>query len=192
MDELDDRGDTCLCRNHALFSVAAITGVSIRCVAEILAQTLANLIESDGRHVRSDMFEEQMPMFFADEKTDFYQIFDAAGRSIERSGSLAQHSFAFNPTKEDGFAFVSTTIPGGHRVRAVSTTFVPRREPIENETDVKEDADQANQVSPDAVEPITLVVAQTSDRFTQTLARIRLLIASMTILTVLAGVCTRR
>ena len=88
--------------------------------------TFANLTETDGQRIESEMAEKDFPQFTRTHNPDYYQIFDSAGHSIESSSKLSVHSLPLIRPLTQSAQFQFLTLPDGRPGRMTLVDRVAR------------------------------------------------------------------
>ena len=126
------------------------------------AQALASLTGQKGSGPEMDFSDEHM-RGFEEGGADFFELWDAEGRTLERSRSLRDGHLARRHGTLEKPVFWSLTLPEGRRCRAVGFEFRPQNS----------DDEPAKGSIPDAV----LVVASVRRELDRTLATLQLVLA---------------
>jgi signal transduction histidine kinase len=126
------------------------------------AQALATLTEQKGSRLEMDFSDEHMPAF---EKggADFFELWDAESRTVERSRSLRDGHLLFRHGTLEKPVFWNLRLPEDQRCRAVGFKFRPQQA----------DGQPANSSPPNAI----LVVASVRRELDRTLATLQVVLA---------------
>jgi hypothetical protein len=135
------------------------------------AQALASLTGQKGSGPELDFSDEHM-RGFEEEGTDFFELWDAEGRTVERSHSLRD---GLLPRRHGTLAkpvFWNLTLPEGQRCRAVGFEFRPQ--------------DSEDEPAKDSIPNAVLVVASVRRELDRTLATLQLVLSGGGLLLVAA------
>lgn len=97
------------------------------------AMTLVTLAEQEGGEVEFDFVDQFMPEFQADERPEYFQLWLADGRLIQRSGSLREMDLPRSEPPLNTPRFSDLTLPDGRAGRLVEVRFVPYEEGMEED-----------------------------------------------------------
>jgi len=92
-------------------------------VDEDLFQRMNGVAEYAIAHPGSENIAEFMPQFRASAHRDFFQIWDARGRTLVRSDSSAGRDLPQLSAVVNGATYHDLVMPDGHRGRAISRSF---------------------------------------------------------------------
>ena len=90
------------------------------------AQTLSRLVEIDGGAIELELVEVDPQEFSRAERPDYYQLWDASGRTLARSPLLRGANLPLFVKPGEGAVVGAATLPDGRRGRCAALRFSPR------------------------------------------------------------------
>jgi signal transduction histidine kinase len=91
------------------------------------AQAITSLTEQKGDHIELDFADETMRGFESHSGPDFFQLWRADGKVVERSRSLGRGDLPLRYGPAQTPLFWNLTLPGGQPGRAVGLRFQPQQ-----------------------------------------------------------------
>lgn len=169
------------------------------------ARALASMIEQDGTEIDVEFAAYPLQEFARQERPEYFQVWDDNGAVIARSRRLGEDHLPLINGSRIAPGIESLQLPDGRPGRAVGLSFLPRVEGEELETASSnpEENDTEGDGDPDGIDfsrrrPVTLVVARETADVERVLSHLlwllptSALLASLTIVTVLAWAITQR
>jgi len=152
------------CSFMALHSI--IRASLYRHMDEEMAAQMWEVADYAAKHPGQEGATEYMPQFRTRAHQDFFQIWDANGRTLARSDSSAGRDLQRLPSTAAAATYRDLDLPDGHRGRAVSQTFdLPDGDPRRF---------------------LTVVVAEETERLNQLEARIHVILLLVALVTAVA------
>ncbi len=159
------------------------------------ARALATLIEQNEDGVEIDFHDHPMHEFARKVRPEYYQVWTEDGRVLARSRRLTENDLDCPPGSLYAPRFRFVTLPDGRPGRIAAVEFLPAVEgetlehPLDDETDGP-DSDEVDQVDFSARVPIRLAVARETAQIDQALAKLKWILAgvSVTAVTAMLGV----